>query len=109
LEVGFADVHCFPYSKREGTVGAKLKELPSSVKDQRMDVLLEVKKQLKAQFIAKNLGKTLSLVSEEIENGYTVGYTENYIRVYVKGELPLKEYEVRLIKEFEDGALAEIL
>jgi len=108
-EVKFADVHCFPYSKREGTVGAKLKELPSSVKDARMDVLLAVKKELKENFINNYIGKTLSFVPEEVENGYTVGYTDNYIRVYVKGEIPLKECDIQLIEGFLDGATAKIV
>lgn len=107
--VNFADVHCFPYSKRIGTVGAKLKELPSKVKDERMDKLLTVKKELKSNFIKNNLGKELSFVPEEIENGYTVGYTENYIRAFVEGEIPFKEYKIVLTEEFSDGAIAKII
>lgn len=108
-EVKFADVHCFPYSKREGTVGAKLKELPTSIKDERMDVLLAVKKNLKEEFINENLGKTLSFIAEEVENGYTVGYTENYLRVYLKGELEMKKYKIVPVEPFGDGAIAEII
>ena len=32
-KAAFADIHCFPYSKREGTAGAKLKEIPYAVKE----------------------------------------------------------------------------
>jgi tRNA A37 methylthiotransferase MiaB len=77
-------VHCFPYSKREGTVGARLKELPPSVKDERMDVILALKKDLKESFIKANLGKVFEVIPEDKEGDFVVGYTENYVKVYSK-------------------------
>ena len=35
----FSDIHCFEYSPREGTVGAKLKVLPEEIKKNRVDCL----------------------------------------------------------------------
>ena len=107
--VGFSDIHCFPYSKREGTVGAKLKELPSAVKDERMSVLLEVKKDSKERFTNSNLGKVLTFIPEEKVGEYTVGYTENYLRVYLKGETEEKILKVKVVEPYEDGAIVEII
>ena len=107
--VGFADIHCFPYSKREGTVGAKLKELPPSVKDQRMDEILALKKELKSNFINANLGKVLEVVPEDKEGEYVVGYTENYIKVYLSRSPEKKIVKVKLLSAFLEGALAEIV
>ena len=107
--VGFADVHCFPYSKREGTVGAKLKELPPSVKDERMDVILAVKKQLKDSYINANLGKVLEVIPEDVEGEYLVGYTENYIKVYLNRKDVDSAVKVKLINAYKDGAIGEIV
>lgn len=105
----FADIHCFPYSKREGTLGAKLKELPSAVKSARMAKMLELKHELKSAFIAENLGKEREVVPEEEEDGYVTGYTENYVRCYIKTDFIRKKIKVRLSEPFKDGALAEII
>lgn len=107
--VGFADVHCFPYSKREGTVGAKLKELPPSVKDERMGEILALKKQLKDSFIQQNLGKEFWVIPEDCQGNFTVGYTENYVKTYLLGKVEDKKVKVVLKEPFEDGAIAEIL
>ena len=40
-KVGFSDIHCFPYSVREGTAGARLRPLADNVKKERLDKLLE--------------------------------------------------------------------
>ena len=105
-EVKFSDIHCFPYSKREGTVGARLKELPPSVKAERMNEMMGLKAELKERFIAENIGKTFDFVPEEVEDGYTVGYTGNYIRVYTDEKFERKIYKVTLTKPFKDGAMA---
>ncbi len=107
--VGFADIHCFPYSRREGTVGAKLKELPSSVKDERMDVILAVKKQLKDSYINANIGKVLEVIPEDVEGEYLVGYTENYIKVYLNRKDVNSAVKVKLINAYKDGAIGEIM
>ena len=107
--VEFADIHCFPYSKREGTVGAKLKELPSSVKDERMARILAVKEDLKNAFVQKNIGKILQFIPEEKDGEYTVGYTENYLRIYVKGDVSQKKVSVTPTEKFKDGALATLV
>ena len=107
--VKFADIHCFPYSKREGTYGAKLKELPTAVKDERMDRLLKIKSELKREFIEKFIGKALEFIPEEQEGEYTAGYTENYIRCYIKAPLLKKKFTVKLKSLYADGAEAEII
>ena len=106
---GFADIHCFEYSPREGTVGAKLKELDKSVKRDRMQRILALKAVLKDRFIAENLGKTLVFLPEEKEGDYTVGYTGNYIKVYVSGDIDDELTKVKLTERFSDGAKAELV
>lgn len=101
----FADIHCFPYSPREGTVGASLKDLPSSVKKARMDKILQLKKQLIYNFYIKNQNEVLDFIPEEYDGEYTIGTTGNYIRCKVKGKIE-KEIKIKLIK-FAEICLAQ--
>ena len=107
--IEFADVHCFTYSVREGTAGAKLKKLPDDVKKTRLDQMLKRKEAYKDKFVEKNIGKILTLIPEEEIDGYTVGYTENYLRVFVKGCIPHGKVKVEIVEKYQDGALAEVI
>ena len=107
-KVRFADIHCFEYSKRDGTAGAKFKELPAAVKKDRLNRLLELKKRLKSEYIDSFIGKELSFLPEDTEDGYTVGYTGNYIKIYVDKKVEGDFYKVRLKERFGDGCLAEL-
>lgn len=102
----FADIHCFPYSVRKGTVGAKLKPIADDVKKARLNKMLGLKAELKADYEKQNEGKILQFIAEEQIDGYTVGYSENYLRLYVKGGA-FGVYNVRVLSSFKDGALAE--
>lgn len=103
---GFSDIHCFPYSKREGTVGAKLKELSYSVKEERMHRLLALKAEMKDRFIGRLIGKTEEFLPEEKEGEYFVGYTGNYVRCYVKDAEIGKMISVKITERYLDGAKA---
>lgn len=106
-KVGFSDIHCFPYSVREGTAGARLKKLPDDVKKERLNRLMALKEELKSAYIAEHIGKLLTVIPEETEDGYVTGYTENYIRVYIAEEMKDGKAKVLLKEPFGDGALAE--
>lgn len=105
----FSDIHCFPYSRREGTVGAKLKELPHEVKEERMSRMLALKAELKDAFLRERRGKTEDFLAEEEENGFSVGYTGNYLRCYVKGVPVGEKVPVVVGERYADGAFAEVL
>ena len=71
-KVKFSQLHIFPYSKREGTVAAKLyKDLPGQVKADRMKRLSELGKRLKNEFILKN--KTAKVLIEQKNGEYFEG------------------------------------
>ncbi len=107
-KVKFSDIHAFPYSPREGTVAYKLKDLPSSVKKERLNKLLEVKKLSKLAFAKSMQGKILEFLAEEEKDGYTEGYSENYLRLYVEGKIEGDIIKVRVQNPYLDGAKAEI-
>ena len=108
-EAGFAQIHAFPYSPREGTNAyKKYKEFPFALKKERVDRLLAVGAEEKIRYMEKFLGKTLEVVPESFENGYTEGYSENYMRVYIEGEIGKEAVQVRVERLFKDGVLAKI-
>lgn len=109
-EAGFAQIHAFPYSPREGTNAyRKYKELPFAVKKERVDRLLLVGAAEKERYLQNHVGKELTVVPENCIDGYTEGYSENYIRVYVNGETEKRPVKVRVLSLFKDGVKAERL
>lgn len=107
-KVGFADVHVFPYSVREGTKASLLKPLAPAEVERRRDVALKIKEELRQAYFAKQLGKTLSvLIEERTEDGF-VGYSENYVRVVTDGEREIGKIYSLVAKEVTcDGVRAE--
>ena len=110
-QVGFSDIHCFAYSKREGTKAAAIKELPAEVKRSRLNALMGSKLKLKEAFIKKNIGVEHNFIPEELVDGYMVGYTGNYIRVYVdKNSCRDNEMcKVVITEPYADGARAIVI
>ena len=109
-EAGFAQVHAFPYSPREGTNAYKrYKELPYALKKERVERLLQKAAEQKKRYMERFVGEVLQLVPENCFDGYTEGYSENYIRVYVEGEIEKRPTHVRVEKLFKDGVLAVIV
>ena len=109
IKAKFSDIHCFPFSSREGTKAHKLKDLPSEVKKNRLNRLIEIKNKLKNDFINKNIGNVLEFITEEYDGNYTVGYTENYIKVYLNKKIIDGKFKVKLISPHLDGALVELV
>ena len=106
-EVGFAQIHAFPYSPREGTNAyKKYKELPFTLKKERVEQLLAVGAKQKEKYMKGFIGETLEVVPERFIDGYTEGYSGNYIRVYVAGEMANERTQVRVESKFKDGVLA---
>lgn len=107
-EVGFSQIHAFPYSPREGTNAyKKFKELPSALKKERVERLLAEGERVKTAYLQAKLETELTVIPETYQDGMTVGYSENYIRTYIDGicdkHAPVR---VRAEKTFLDGVFA---
>ncbi|MEG0615111.1 MAG: tRNA (N(6)-L-threonylcarbamoyladenosine(37)-C(2))-methylthiotransferase MtaB [Oscillospiraceae bacterium] len=80
-KVGFAKVHVFPYSRREGTVAAKRSgQIQSSVKTLRAKEMGKLSDRLQEAFLEKQVGKTFPVLFErenctEFHQGYAPNYT----------------------------------
>ena len=108
-EAGFAQIHAFPYSPREGTNAfKKYKELPFAVKKARVEQLLKAGEEEREKFLKRLLGRVLTIVPERCVDGVSEGYSENYIRVYVNGDLGKDPTQVCVESIFKDGVLARV-
>lgn len=109
-KVGFADIHVFPYSPREGTVAFAWQDVAADIKNSRTEILGEIKLQLKAEFCRKFLGTTQQVLCERRRNGFFEGYTKQYLRVYFVGSCNVGEVvDVKISEPYLDGAKGELL
>lgn len=107
-EVGFARVHAFAFSPREGTVAYKLKDVPPQIKSERLHRLLKAAEKCAHEYSSKFIGGEAEIIAETYEDGYSCGYTGNYIRVYVPSKLISgRKYKVKIVKLYKDGVIAE--
>ncbi len=91
-EIAFSKIHVFPYSKRDGTVAAKMKnQIEKKVKHERSKELNALSLELENVYAKKFIGKTLKVLIEEEKDGYFMGHTSNYLKVIVKGDLRINE------------------
>ena len=85
-KIGFAKIHVFPYSKRNGTVAATLEnQVPENIKKERVHKLLSVSKELENTYMNKFIGKVITFLPEIEKDGYIIGHTGNYLLVKVPG------------------------
>ena len=99
-EQHFADLHVFPYSRRNFTPAAKYKEqLTEREKEARVNRLIALANTLQVQYSSKFIGEELEVIPEERnEAGKLVGYSDNYIKIEFDGddELLAEVVKVRL-------------
>ena len=80
-EIGFARMHVFPYSARQGTVAAQMPgQVPNALREERARRLIAVGEDLVRSFRAAQVGRTVAVLVEETdEEGLARGYTAEYM------------------------------
>ena len=112
---GFAKIHVFKYSRRQGTMADAMEgQVPEQVKAERSDRLIQIGRQLERAYGAPFLGQDVQVLLEEIAlvqgKECLVGYNERYMRVAI----PVRErmqaeglcnqvVPVRISSQGEDG------
>ena len=87
-EIGFAKIHVFPYSKRDGTVAANMSnQVEESIKKMRAKELIKLSSKLENTYYNKFVSKTVRVLIEEADNEKSVGHTDNYIKVVIPQKL----------------------
>ncbi len=109
-KVGFADIHVFPFSPREGTVAYGWPDVDGKVKTARAEHLAQIKAQLKQNFTNSFLGDVRPVLCERKKNGVFEGYTPEYLRVYFGGNATVGNVgNVKITQPYLDGAKGELL
>jgi threonylcarbamoyladenosine tRNA methylthiotransferase MtaB len=91
--IGFAQLHVFPFSPREGTHAAGLPgQVHGQVKKQRAAALRELGKRCRRDFLETQMGKTVQVLVETRERGLS----GNYIRLAVPGGSEGSIHKVRV-------------
>ena len=99
--IGFAKIHVFPYSDRNGTVASRMKDkVPGDIKKQRVHKLLELSQELEKKYFNSFMTHEVEVLIEEEKDGYYYGFTDNYIPLTLKGNYEINGlYKVILSKD----------
>ena len=93
-EIGFSELHVFPFSKRTGTPAAKMADQVSDeVKNDRVHKLMTLSEQQAKAYASRYEGDVVEVIPEEVEeiDGQTwlTGYSDNYMRLQFAGDASL--------------------
>ena len=110
-EIGFAQMHNFPYSRRPHTGADKLAgHLPPPVRRERLERLLDIGRRSSERFRLAQVGETVPVLWEQQSGNLWQGLTPNYVRAYTSGETDTHETglgntirHVRLTGVYADG------
>lgn len=104
--IGFAKIHVFPYSDRNGTVASKMEnKVPGNIKKDRARRLISLSQELENAYIEKFISRKISVLIEREDNGYCYGVSEEYIPVKLKGKYECNEiYDIVLEKNMIDDS-----
>ena len=81
-EIGYARIHVFPYSQREGTKAAVMPgQLTKEKKEQRARELIALGEEVSRRYHEGWLGRETEVLLEEQHDGAWMGYTPEYISV----------------------------
>jgi len=114
-QVGFANIHVFPFSPRPGTEAAgMLDQVSDKVKKERTQRMLELSQSCRHSFREQFLGQTIDVLWEkETIPGSSLysGLTDNYVRVFTQSEKSLtnKIAKVKLTAVHEQGMWGELV
>jgi len=93
-EIGFSELHVFPFSKRTGTPAAKMADqVNDEVKNDRVHKLMTLSEQQAKAYASRYEGDVVEVIPEEVEeiDGQTwlTGYSDNYMRLQFVGDASL--------------------
>ncbi|CAM4054696.1 tRNA (N(6)-L-threonylcarbamoyladenosine(37)-C(2))-methylthiotransferase MtaB [Cohnella lubricantis] len=119
-QIGFSEMHVFPYSKRTGTPAARMDDqVDEEVKHERVHKLIDLSEKLQAAYSKQWEGRELDVITERVvvgDDGKTrlAGYSDNYLLIEIEGDESLyrKHCRVRLTKSGVNenaGELVEVL
>ena len=111
---GFLMAHIFTYSKREGTVAARMSgQIPENIKTQRLHILEDLVAKRRGEILGRIVasGETRRVLFETEKDGYLFGHTAEFIEVAVATDSDLrgKFADVRLVSVNGDSCIGELI
>ena len=91
-QIGFAELHVFPYSKRSGTPAARMDgQVDEDVKRERVHRLIELSERMQAAYAARWIGREVDVIPEREAKGregqrLLSGHSDNYLHVVFDGD-----------------------
>jgi len=91
-QIGFAELHVFPYSKRSGTPAARMDgQVDEDVKRERVHRLIELSERMQAAYASRWVGREVDVIPEREAKGregrgLLSGYSDNYLHVVFDGD-----------------------
>ncbi|WP_028595881.1 tRNA (N(6)-L-threonylcarbamoyladenosine(37)-C(2))-methylthiotransferase MtaB [Paenibacillus assamensis] len=91
-QVGFSEMHVFPYSKRTGTPAARMEDqVNEEVKNDRVHQLIDLSEQMQLQYAEQFVGEVLDVIPERDYKGapgtgHVMGYSDNYLQIIFEGD-----------------------
>ncbi len=118
-EVGYSELHVFPFSRRTGTPAARMNnQVDEDVKNERVNQMIELSDQLAKEYASDYENEVLEVIPEERvseENtDMLVGYTDNYLKVRFNGPKDLigKLVRVKITKSgypYNEGTFVRVM
>ncbi|WP_163537793.1 tRNA (N(6)-L-threonylcarbamoyladenosine(37)-C(2))-methylthiotransferase MtaB [Gracilibacillus sp. YIM 98692] len=89
-EIGYSELHVFPFSKRTGTPAARMdNQVDDKVKHARVQQLIELSNQQALEYAKRYENEVVEVIPEETvdeeQPNMLVGYSDNYLKVKFEG------------------------
>lgn len=85
--IKFSKIHTFPYSIRNNTPAANMKQVNDTIKKERVHKIIELSNKLENEYYNKFLNKEMPCLIEETKDGISIGHTDNYIKIEINNVL----------------------
>ena len=111
-EAKFLMIHVFPYSKRAGTVAAKMKnQVDEQVKKNRVGELSSLAGEIRREILDSLTGTKTEVLFETLDSGYAYGHTAEFVEVKAKCGMDIRGevHKVEIISNDGDICLCELI
>ena len=100
-DIKFYKMHVFKYSKRDGTIAAKMQDqIDGNIAEERSRKLIVLSEKNMKMYNEKYIGKEVEVLFEEKQGDFWVGHTRNYMIVKINSKENLEnEFRNVIIKE----------
>jgi len=97
-QIGFANMHVFPFSPRQGTPAASFAgQITKTEKKKRATQMLLLAQTMRHNFLNSQIGKTLEVLLEEpFSGGGMQGYSANYTPIIISDANPQQQNQLVL-------------